>query len=338
MPCVVIATSFAEAQLNPTPRPDRQGQPGPWNNDVLAFRLTANGPAERLAAFEQAGVPTVARLQDGKLIAAFQHFPQDDDRNFDRVAVAFSSDEGQKWSKPEAITVEGLEQGLARPFDPTLVPLPDGRVRLYFTSNRSPDFRRSTPAIYSAISDDGIHYKFEPGIRFEVEGRIVIDCAVALHDGVFHLIVPNNGIAEQMMNGQRRGERQPGGDGYHAISHDGLTFERISDVTMNPRDHWLGNMQSDGGRLVFFGTGPDPWPVISSDGKSWSAADSAASIPGADPGAVKLRDGSWLLLVTGPPRPGTSAPASDLIRRWNAPIQVVHRRAARNSSERSQCS
>ena len=305
---------------------------------MLAYRLTANGRAERLATFERAGVPTVARLQDGQLIAAFQHFPQDDDRNFDRVAVAFSSDEGQKWSKPEAISIEGLEQGLARPFDPTLVPLPDGRVRLYFTSNRSPDFRRSTPAIYSAISDDGIHYKFEPGIRFEVEGRIVIDCAVALHDGVFHLIVPDNGTAEQMMNGQRRGERQPGGSGYQAISRDGLTFERIADVTMNPRDHWLGNMQSDSGRLVFFGTGPGPWPVVSNDGKSWSAADSAASIPGADPGAVKLRDGSWLLLVTGPPRPGTAAPASDLIRRCNVPIQLIHRPAGRNSSERSQCS
>ena len=30
---------------------------------------------------------------------------------------------------------------------------------------------------------------------------------------------------------------------------------------------------------------------------------------GADPGAVKLRDGSWLLVVTGPPRPGTASAA-----------------------------
>ena len=42
-----------------------------------------------------------------------------------------------------------MEAGLARPFDPTLVPLPDGRMRLYFTSNRSRDFSLSTPAIYS---------------------------------------------------------------------------------------------------------------------------------------------------------------------------------------------
>src|SRR4029078_11800099 len=116
-------------------------------------------------------------LQDGRLIAAFQHFPQDDNRNFDRVAVAFSRDEGKTWTKPVPIFVDGLEKGLARPFDPTLVPLPDGKVRLYFTSNRSPDFRRSIPAIYSAISQDGVQYLFESGVRFAVEGRIVIDCA-----------------------------------------------------------------------------------------------------------------------------------------------------------------
>ena len=90
------------------------------------------------------GVPTVVHLKDGRLLAAFQHFPENDSRNFDRVAVRFSSDEGRVWSKPEPIVVEGMGKGLMRPFDPTLVPLPDGRVRLYFTSNRSPDFQRST--------------------------------------------------------------------------------------------------------------------------------------------------------------------------------------------------
>jgi hypothetical protein len=106
------------------------------------------------------------RRKDGRLLAAFQHFPKDDERNFDRVAVAFSKDEGVSWSKPERFLVDGMEAGLARPFDPTLVPLPDWRLRMYFTSNRSPDFRRSTPEIYSAISDDGVRYQFEPGVRF----------------------------------------------------------------------------------------------------------------------------------------------------------------------------
>ena len=286
--------------------PDRS-QPGPWDNDVLLFRVTTGARPVLMHTFERAGVPTIARLGDGRLLAAFQHFPLDDDRNFDRVAVSFSSDDGHTWSRIEPIVVDGMEPGLARPFDPTLVPLADSRVRLYFTSNRSPDFRRSIPEIHSAISDDGLHYRYEPGIRFAVEGRIVIDCAAALYNGVFHLIVPDNGAAADFMAGQRQGRPSPGGNGYHAISRDGLNFERVADISLpDTRDHWLGSVSSLDGRLYFFGTGPGPWPVSSSDGVKWERPASTLRVPGADPGAVKLADGNWLLIVTGPPRPGTS--------------------------------
>lgn len=305
---VVIFGIFAlETHAQQQPDSQRRNAPGPWDNDVLVYRLAADGHSEKLATFGRAGVPTLARMRDGRLIAAFQHFPADDDRNFDRVAVCFSSDEGRSWTKPEPIAVIGMEAGLARPFDPTLVPLPDGRVRLYFTSNRSPDFRRSIPAIYSAISRDGLCYEFEPGVRFAVEGRIVIDCAVALHDGVFHLIVPDNGTPEEMTANQQRREPPRGEKGYHAVSKDGLDFERVADVTMPGQGRWLGNMQSEGGRLAFFGSGSGPWPVTSADGVKWSASTSTARLPGADPGAVKLKDGTWLVAVTGPPREGTAS-------------------------------
>ena len=76
------------------------------------------------------------------------------------------------------------------PFDPTLVLLPDGKVRLYFTSNKLRD-RESLPAIHSAISGDGLKYEYEPGVRFSVEGRSVIDCAVVMHKGIFHLYAPD---------------------------------------------------------------------------------------------------------------------------------------------------
>ena len=103
----------------------------------------------------------------------------------------------------------------------------------------------------------------------------------------------------------QRGQQPIGGSGYHAVSRDGLKFERVADVKLSSTgDRWLGNLQSDAGKLVFFGTGPGPWPVTSKDGVTWETS-AAARVPGADPGVVKLRDRSWLLLVTSPPRPGT---------------------------------
>lgn len=297
--------------FNPQGQPNRN-RPGPWDNDVVVYRTGAGTKTEKLATFARAGVPTVARLQDGRLAAAFQNFPEDDNRNFDRVAMRFSSDEGRTWTDAEPIVVQGMEEGLARPFDPTLVPLPDGRVRLYFTSNRSAYFRRSTPQIYSAISTNAIHYAFESGVRFGLEGRIVIDCAVAWHEGAFHLFVPDNGTAGEMMAGQQRGQRPGGGTGYHATSKDGLNFTRQPDVQLDGSLRWLGNAQSEGGAIRFFGTGGPGgvWTATSTNGQSWMVEEDFPSVLGADPGAVKLKDGGWLLAVTGPPRQGRQQPGS----------------------------
>jgi hypothetical protein len=166
------------------------------------------------------------------------------------------------------------------------------------------------------VSADGVHYTHEPGVRFAVDGRIVIDCAVALHNGVFHLIAPDNGSAADMADNRRRREQPRGGTGYHAVSKDGIKFERAADVTVPGNRRWLGNMQSDGNRLVFFGTGDGGpgtpggvWMATSLDGASWMLDSRTLSVPCADPGVVKLCDGSWLVLGTGPPRAGTASVA-----------------------------
>src|SRR3989442_4983590 len=66
-------------------------------------------------------------------------------------------------------------------------------------------------------------YSFEPGMRFGVEKRPVIDCAVALHEGVFHLFAPDNGPG--VRHGYP-GERPREGVCYHATSTDGLSFRK----------------------------------------------------------------------------------------------------------------
>lgn len=292
-------------------------RPGPWDNDVVVYRVGGDGAVEKLATFERAGVPTVARMKDGRLLAAHQHFPKKDDANFDKVAVRFSSDEGRSWTEPQVIRLDGLPEGMRFPFDPTLVPLPDGRVRLYFTSLKGRRFDEDRAAIFSAISGDGVHYTFEPGVRFGIEGRPVIDCAVVLHQGVFHLYAPDSGAGAPPRSPdeerRRAGDRPPPGAGYHATSKDGLNFSRRPDVRIEGF-RWLGNAQSDSRAIVFFGTGGPPgpgqargggWVATSTDGQEWALNKSFPAVPGADPGAVRLKDGSWLVVVTGPPRPGT---------------------------------
>ena len=297
----------------PPPRPSAD-QPGPWNNDILVFHVSRDGGATRLATFGRAGVSTLARLKDGRLIAGYQHFPAGNEAEFDKVAVRFSGDEGKSWTGAEVIRLTGWPDGMRFPFDPTLVPLPDGRVRLYFTSARR--FDRDLPAIYSAISGNGLDYVVEPGRRFGIDERPVIDCAVALHDGSFHLYSPDNGTMPQPRPGPPQpeiGMGAPPGAGYHAISHDGLSFERASDVHVDGRRRWLGAAYSDGTTMSFFGTG-DPgaggrrgglWIGTSADGVAWRVTG-GVEVAGADPGVVPARDGGWIVSVTGPPRGGGS--------------------------------
>lgn len=327
------------ADAPPKPRKVLPGPdtPGPWDRDVLVYRVGADGSPAKVATFERAGVPTVARLADGRLIVAAQHFPEGNAADFDKVAVRFSDDDGRTWSAPKVIEVAGLPETMAFPFDPTLLPLPDGRVRLYFTSRLHGRARpEPLPAIHSAISTDGVKYTFEEGVRFAVEGRVVIDCAAALHKGVFHLFVPDNG--SQVMEQPRQPGRNPGRDaqpgptgdipprigrGYHAVSDDGLAFKRVEDVRIDGRRRWLGNAWSDGQRTWFVGTkepdrqrpvpptpggpagGASVWVASSEDGAAWEISDTPPKVDGGDPGMVPAKDGGFIVVITGGPRPGT---------------------------------
>ena len=278
--------------------------PGPWDNALVVQRVAADGAATTIGTFARADVSNIVRLGDGRLALACQAFPAGDAAHFNRVAVRFSGDDGQTWGEPTPIAVANMDAGLAPPFDPSLVALPDGRVRLYFVTHTGTDEAPGPTAIHSAISTDCVHYEYEPGERLSVPGRVVVDCAAALHAGVFHLVVPDNGTPAEFLARRRSGEPQPGGNGYHATSADGLAFTRVADLPLpSPRDRWFGNLVSDGAQLLFFGTGPGPWPMASPDGMRWAPAAASVAMPGVDPSAVRLKDGSWLVAATRSPAP-----------------------------------
>jgi hypothetical protein len=277
--------ALAQEQQDP-PRKPRQFH-APWNND-LVISESRDGrtfdATERRVFVERGGVPCVMRDGKDRLLAVFQWFPFERREAFDRVAVVISEDEGKTWSKPEPIAVEGLPEGAQRPFDPTLVLLQDGKLRLYFTCTTP---QRRIPGIYSAISDDGVKYRFEEGMRFGVEGKKVIDPAIARFRGKWHLISPADG---------------PEPIAHHAVSDDGLTYERLEDVEVPVRGSWIGNLVAEGEHLHFYGSGArQGWMAQSNDGAKWEVLTAELRV-GGDPAPIKRKDGSWFAVATGPGR------------------------------------
>lgn len=274
-----------------SPRPRDAGGDGPWSNDIGVFRVDGrSGEVTRVHTFARAGVSTVVRLENGELLAAFQWFPEGDARreSFDRIATSRSTDGGRTWSEPKTVEFKGLAEHERPPFDPTLVALADGRVRLYITRNARPGAGASVPRIGSAVSRDGERFEIEDGVRLAVDGEPVIDCAVAKLGPAWHLFAPI-----------QRG----GGGAYHAVSDDGLRFTRVADLARSPNERWLGAAVAVDGAIHFYGTSDQGiWCARSSDGAAWSAPApghaAAPRVPGADPGIVFLPDGDAIVTAT----------------------------------------
>ncbi len=290
--------AFAQPERRPPPR---EQQYGPWNRDLELWESADGGRTFiRKGVFaERGGVPCLARARTGRIYAAFQWFPLDRRQDFDQVAVMVSDDEGRTWSRPKVITLEGLPDKLYRCFDPTLVALDDGRLRLYFTSERGTDYDpRGNRAIFSAVSTDSYRYTFEEGERFGLEYRETYDVAVAKLGTTWHLYCP----------------REEPGRGYHAVSVNGLDFTLQPDVTVPGDRRFLGAVIPASGGLRFYGTGPGGWVGFSKDGARWEVEE-ASRFGGADPGAVVTKDGRILLVTTGQLRgdasPGPAFPEEE---------------------------
>src|SRR4051812_24335914 len=128
----MILSAVLAVTAGQPPQPPRYG---PWHRD-LHVQESADGLrfGQSRVFVERAGVPSLCRDRQGRLLAVFQWFPFDRREAFDKVAVLTSTDDGGTWDKPQPNAVRNLPAGYERPYDPTIVLLDDGRLRLYFTS------------------------------------------------------------------------------------------------------------------------------------------------------------------------------------------------------------
>lgn len=255
-------------------------QNGPWQADLRWVELNGTKASAITFHIQSAGVPSLVKTKKGEIIAVFQWFPSNETESWDRIAIQRSKDNGQTWTVPRSLKFEGLPEGYQRPMDPAIVELSDGRLRLYYTSN--PDgFARQGNAIYSAISKDGLTWKYESGERFKPDDQIGFDPTVAFFEGKWHMITP---------------KFQAGG--YHAVSDDGLKFKQLG-VIDDPGYDWIGNLAVVKGKLTFFGGGAGLWSRALENGK-WATAKEYGVRQAGDPAVVNLgADKLGVLFVSG---------------------------------------
>lgn len=281
--CCWTDCSFCLGQQPPPP------STGPWERDLWITRSTDGTQFEPATVLtERAGVPCVIQEKTGRYLAVFQWFPLDTEHQayFDRVAVMISED-GQTWSAPQPIHIQGFPSNLQRPYDPTLVLLPDGRFRLYYTSHplAPPGGEMPVSAMYSAISSDGIQYQFEEGIRFGVEGKRLFDCAVLQFGQQWHMYLPAG---------------RPEDGAFHAISTDGLHFTQAATIPSVNGVNWTGNLVAVQNGMRFYGTtsGRGSWWSFSEDGFQWTTPTFTNTM-GGDPGVV-TKGNQLTMIYVGP--------------------------------------
>lgn len=266
-------------------------QNGPWNSPLRIVSSSDGRTFGPSAMFQDSsGVPSVTRWRGDTLVCAFQWFREPRGAaSWDRVAVKFSYNDGATWTEPTLIVVRGIPAQYQRPFDPTLAVV-NGRLRLYFSSSDGMPMGGLSDIVntYSAISDDGVAYDFEPGARFDMPNKPVIDPAVVMFRGQWHFSAPI-------------GAPQEGA--YHSVSDNGLLFLPRPPFPSDNTHNWTGNfVVVHDSALRFYGSGPSLWYKESADAESWGPFVST-NVMGGDPSVVRTRTGAYLMIYVGPRYP-----------------------------------
>ncbi|HRW76558.1 MAG TPA: hypothetical protein P5563_11680, partial [Saprospiraceae bacterium] len=182
---------------------------------------------------------------------------------------------------------------------------PDQSIRMYFSSSATPSMGLdATVNTYSAISTDGIHYTFDPGIRVDHPTKPVIDPAVIYFKNLWHYTAP-------------AGAPQDGA--HHHTSPDGLTFIEQTGLPSDNAHNWTGNLMLESPALVrFYGAGSGGiWFSESDNGATWGPYQST-NIQGGDPTVLKRGEDDYLMIYVGPP--GTTALLEPAIRQEDVQI------------------
>ena len=243
------------------------GEDGPWNHRVMSA-TSSNGldwVKDNIIIADQASVPDAVVDLEGNFRLYYVDW-----YNGHIISTALSQD-GQNWIYKK-VTIEGEGEGTQdehspTPVDPDIVLLPDGRFRLYYMNGGK---------IYSAVSDHGINFKKEEGVRYKgATDEMWMDPDVVKMGEVWRMFI------WRMTAGSV--------EAISTVSDDGLTFTK--EIGTLPPGIISSTIPLEGGYRMYYVNG-GIHSAISSEGADWEKEglrlDNAA-----DPTVIELQDGTY---------------------------------------------
>ncbi len=249
---------------------------GPWNHRLLIAVSSdgVNWAKTYTILSDQASVPDVIVDRDGYTRVYYVDYYNGG------IVVAISRDLGS-WIY---VRVKGLNSSWV---DPSIAILPDGRFRLY-ASYMPPGGQQNK--IISAVSDDGVYFVAEPGVRFEWSG-VVTDPDIIYVDGKWVMYVEVGGGGSQKI--------------LMLTSEDGLNFELEGEVRVEGHVPCLIRVGNVFRLYVHRGDFSSILVYYSRDLREWTGPEVVLERgePGsldvygvADPAVAKLPNGTYIMV------------------------------------------
>ena len=271
----IASLAFPATRGVERPAPPEAKDLGPWATG-MAVSPSSDGASFAISAsiIDQAGVPNLVALPDGRLLAYFVSWAQ-------RNAMAVGIKDGGTWTYYR-VAIEGFETnvGAANGVDPSAVVMADGSIRLFWMQ---PVGSPGRSQIYSATSKPGsalgVRFVVDPGARLD-RGTMVYDPTVAHCAGEWLMwVTAPEGVV-------------------FATGSDGLTFaEQPSPAGLGTAFPWSAACLADGRTRLLTSRGASAGLPFVGNATGF-VEDGPSVLPtGAlpDAGWATLSDGSWAL-------------------------------------------
>lgn len=169
---------------------------------------------------------------------------------------------------------QGMAQRSLRVLAPSVAALPGGGWRMYFEARGPADI---PTAIMSAVSDDQLNWRVEPGVRMSAPGGVGAPRFLPLADGGGRLFCFESVyVGGDPASGPRLGTRV-----ISAVTADGLAFTREPGVRMDDRHDALDSAGITAAEVV----AGKPWRMVFSAWQDLPVGAAAPVHPSADAGA-----------------------------------------------------